>query len=624
MRITLSKFSKLKKTIAIFMVLIFVFIPEFLPTKAALAGQEAGGTYIIKLKDTKDYSRLLLVSDSIKRRFIQSKNIQFQNIYTFNSNLSLAGLKNFLAGTYEYIEPQKVLQVSEVFVNDPGFTLQEQNVDKQWGLVKAGFSQAWAKTVGSDANVVAIIDTGIDGTHEDLQTTNFVSGFNFISNQPIAAGPNNNSDDNGHGTLVAGVLGAATNNGMGVAGTNWEISLMALKALDKEGKGDVSGVAEAIVWATDHGAQFVNLSLGGIGFGHDTTLANSINYAFNKNVLIVAAAGNDTATTGSNLDQTPVFPVCDDNNFNMIIGVAATDHNDLKPAFSNYGKNCIDVTAPGKRILSTINFDPLSQKPSPNSYAYASGTSLAVPFVVGQAALIKALYPQATNIQIRDRIIGTADTIDNLNLIQCAGGSCRGLVGAGRINVFRSLQTEIPLDFIEWDIVKVNDLSGVVYQIVGGQKRLISSFVYNQRFANSEFKTANFDQLANFPEGPYVTPQDGTLVKYDTSPTVYIMDKGQKLPITAQVFFQRKLSFADVRTLSVSELDSWAKGNFYPPAEGTLLKAAKSKTVYWVVGQVLHPINNTFYADKGLKVFPLITFSDADIASFPKGEAYIR
>ena len=89
----------------------------------------------------------------------------------------------------------------------------------------------------------------------------------------------------------------------------------------------------------------------------------------------------------------------------MVIGVAATDQNDLKPDFSNYGKNCIDVDAPGKRILSTINFDPLTQKPAPNSYAYGSGTSLAVPFVVGQAALIKSLYPTATNIQIRDRII---------------------------------------------------------------------------------------------------------------------------------------------------------------------------------------------------------------------------
>ena len=202
-------------------------------------------------------------------------------------------------------------------------------------------------------------------------------------------------------------------------------------------------MAQAIVWAADHGAQFINLSVGGIGFGHDTTLANAIAYAFNKNILIVAAAGNDLNTAGQSLDLNPVFPICDDNNYNMVIGVAATDQNDLKPDFSNYGHNCIDVSAPGKRILSTISLDPITNNPAPNSYAYASGTSLAVPFVVGQAALIRALYPTATNIQIRDRIISSADRIDSLNLTQCGGGSCAGLIGSGRIDVPASIQTAI-------------------------------------------------------------------------------------------------------------------------------------------------------------------------------------
>src|SRR5581483_11993461 len=154
-------------------------------------------------------------------------------------------------------------------------------------------------------------------------------------------------------------------------------------------------------------------------------------------------AGNDTDTTGQNLDQNPVFPVCDDNNYNMVIGVAATDQNDQKASFSNYGKNCIDVDAPGKRILSTIDFDPLTKKPSPNSYAYASGSSMAVPFVVGEAALIRSMHPGATNIQIRDSIIGTAVSIDSLNPAQCAGRSCNALLGAGRIDVNASIQTMI-------------------------------------------------------------------------------------------------------------------------------------------------------------------------------------
>jgi subtilisin family serine protease len=121
---------------------------------------------------------------------------------------------------------------------------------------------------------VAIIDTGVDETHQDLKGINFVPGFDFINNRAIA--PGTDSDDNGHGTLVTGVLGATPNNGIGIAGTNWQISVMPVKALDSTGKGDADTLAEAIVWATDHGAQFLNLSVGGVGFGHDTSLANAI------------------------------------------------------------------------------------------------------------------------------------------------------------------------------------------------------------------------------------------------------------------------------------------------------------------------------------------------------------
>ncbi len=593
----------------------------------ALASSTSGanqtnGSYVVKLSDATHYGDLISVGNNLQHRFLGNLDARFKNIYTFQSTKSLVDLKVSLAGEFNFLEINNFLNSSGFFVNDPGFGTDVQNIDKQWGLLKAGFPDAWQKTTGSKNNIVAVIDTGVDATHEDLKNINYVPGFDFIAHKSIQPGVN--SDDNGHGTLVAGVLGASVNNGIGIAGTNWQISVMPIKALDLNGKGDTVSVSEAIIWATDHGAQFINLSIGGIGFGHDTTLAGAVTYAFNKNVLIVAAAGNDVATTGGNLDQSPIFPICDDNNYNMVIGVAATDQNDIKPEFSNYGKNCIDVTAPGKRILSTINIDPLNKTRSPNSYAYASGTSLAVPFVIGQAALIKSLYPQATNIQIRGRIITTADAVDNLNLSQCGGQSCRGLLGAGRINVPKSIQSAISQDFAEGDLLKITDLNGAVYQIFGGQKRLVSSFVNNQRFFGATFKTALFSQLSSFPEGPYVTPQEGTLVKYDQGPTVYIIQNGQKMPVTSTVFFQRKLSFDNVQTLSFPELDSWATGSFYSPAEGTLLRTVKNKTVYWVVGQSLHPINYNFYVEKGLNVFPVLTVSDNDINSYAKGEAYIR
>lgn len=582
---------------------------------------ETGGSYIIQLKNAGGFGSLIASARNIRHVIFSNQAPEFKNIYSFDSSESLPRLQDRLQNLFNYLEPQNRTQAAGIVVNDPGFTPNPQDIDKEWGLIKAGFDQAWQKTTGSQDNVVAVIDTGIDETHQDLKSVNFLPGFNFISQQVIL--PGSNSDDNGHGTLVAGVLGATANNGLGIVGTNWQISLLPIKALDASGQGDAATLAQAIVWSADHGAQFINLSVGGVGFGHDTTLANAVSYAFNKNILIVSAAGNDQNVSGQSLDQNPVFPVCDDNNYNMVIGVAATDQNDQKADFSNYGHNCIDVTAPGKRILSTISIDPGTKKPSPNSYAYASGTSLAVPFVVGQAALIRALFPTATNIQIRDRIISTADRIDQLNLAQCSGQSCAGLLGAGRIDVPASIQTAIAQSFNEGNLVKAQDL-GVIYDIVGGQKRLVSPFVFNQRFSDQPVIMSNSAQMASYPEGPYLTPLDGTLVKYDNSQTIYIMQNGQKLPLTYQVYLQRGMNLKQANTLSYAELSSWPTGNFFPPTEGTLVRGQQGAAVYWVVGQVLHPINFGFYMDRGLNIFPLMIVPDADIHSYPQGDAYIR
>lgn len=512
--------------------------------------------------------------------------------------------------------------VFQVKANDPGFTLDGQNIDKQWGLIQANFPAAWEKTTGATSTVVAIVDTGVDETHEDLKGQNFVGGFDFINNQALA--PESNSDDNGHGTLVAGVIGAIPDNNKGVAGTNWRVSLMPIKALDSEGKGDSATVEKAIMWAADHGANIINLSLGGAGFEHDSDLAKSIAYAFNKGLVIVAAAGNDSSDTARNLDAEPVFPVCDDNDQNMVIGVTAVDQTGLKPAFANYGKSCVDVAAPGKRILSTISIDPLTKRPSPNSYAYVSGTSLAAAFVSGEAALIKSLYPTADNKQIRDRILAATNKTDYLNQIQCGGKPCFGLMGYGAIDAGQSLSQGFPLPYIyENDIVKAAD-SLNLYWVHGGQKRLISAFVYNQRFSESPVKVISPSQLSQLPEGAYATPLEGTLIKAPNDPAVFIISSGLKIPITYQVFRQRGYNFADVNTVDTFEFNSWISGKFLAPKEGTLVKTPNSPALYWTIGGALHPINWQFFVDRGLKVFPILTVTQKDFLSYNMGEAYIR
>lgn len=505
------------------------------------------------------------------------------------------------------------------FPNDPGFSKNGANIDKQWGLIKANFPQAWTKTTGSKKVIIAVIDTGLDGTHEDFQGAKLKTGYNVLTHKSMSG--RSNSDDNGHGTLITGVIAAVADNDQGVAGAAFDVSIMPIKALNSSGSGSSSAIAEAIIWAADHKADVINLSLGGMGFAHDKVLANAITYAFEKNVVIVAAAGNDVAITGGNLDKEPVFPICNDNGKNMIIGVTATDVNDLKPTFANYGKACVDVSAPGRRILSTINHDPATGADSPDSYAYASGTSLAVPLVSAQAALLKSLYPNATNRQIRDRILSTAVNIDNLNLSQCAGQSCKGYLGAGRIDVAKSLEEQI-INIADGDVVQVQGTNNFYY-INGGKKQSIIPFVRSQRFAFAKIKTVPASELETFPEGSYAEPTDGTLVKSPNESSVYMMQNGLRSPVTYQVFTMRGYKFSDVVTLTNVEVGSWVVGSFVAPPDGTIIRSKTNQTIYWVVNGSIHPVNYKFYIDRGLNVFPVIYTSDNDISKFPKGNPYI-
>ena len=505
---------------------------------------------------------------------------------------------------------------------DPGFSLDVLNVDKQWGLAASNFPQAWEKTVGNASTVVAVIDTGIDQTHEDMSGGNYLTGFDFINNKELPVG--SNSDDNGHGTLVASIIGAKANNNKGIAGAGWNVSLMPLKALDSEGRGDSKTVARAILWAADHKANIINLSLGGSGFEHDVDLSSAITYAYNNGLVIVASAGNDTQDSAKDLDQKPVFPVCNDNNRNMVIGVTALDEHMRKPEFANYGKNCIDVAAPGRRILGAINIDPVAKVKTQSGYVYGSGTSLAAALVSAEAALIKSFYPNVTNQQIRDRIISTAKNIDAMNIAQCGGISCQGRLGAGLINASAAVSTSFSEPFVfEGDVVKAEQQSEI-YWIYGGQKRLVSPMVFNQRFIDSPIKIILPGQLEKIPNGPYATPLEGTLVKSLNEPTVYKIENGLRLPITAQIFKQRKYNFSEVKIADVSELNSWTKGRFLAPLEGTLVKTPNSSQLYWVIGGAMHKINQEFYKNRGLWIFPKITVTNKDFIGYNIGETYIR
>ena len=280
-------------------------------------------------------------------------------------------------------------------------------------------------TTGSPNVTVAVIDTGVDFGHPDLAPQQWINtGENCGSTDPTIVcaqrtdgsdndgdgyvddyrgwdfvnGDNNPFDDNNHGTHVAGTIGAVGNNGVGVAGINWAVKIMALKFLSGAGSGSTADAVDAIDYAADHGASVMNNSWG--GGGYEQSLRDAIAYAHSKGSLFVAAAGND----GVDTDASPFYPSGYDNP--NLVSVAATDNKDNLASFSNWGKATVDLGAPGVDIYST--------KPG-NSYQYFSGTSMATPHVAGTAALIKARFPTATDLGIKALLLRSVDPKSALN-----------------------------------------------------------------------------------------------------------------------------------------------------------------------------------------------------------------
>lgn len=264
--------------------------------------------------------------------------------------------------------------------NDPYYGYQYQY---QWNLPKIRAPQAWDAVTGTSAVWIAIVDTGVDYNHPDLNSARLWLGYDFVNGDPYPM------DDNGHGTHVAGIAGANTNNGQGVAGVCWGCDLLAVKVLDAGGSGSDSQVADGIKYAADWGAAFgkrtvINLSLGGPD--PSSILADAVAYAQNRGALIVAAAGNENTNA---LFYPAAYP--------GVIGVSATDANDQKAVFSNYG-SYVDLAAPGVGILSTI----------PGGYRWLDGTSMAAPHVAGVAGLVWSRQPTLTAQEVCSVLLSTA------------------------------------------------------------------------------------------------------------------------------------------------------------------------------------------------------------------------
>jgi len=347
----------------------------------------------------------------------------------------------------EYAEPNYMFYVLDDGIpNDPDFV-------KTWGIHNTGQKDAagqigtpgadirvlplWQQGFRGSRNIVAaVIDTGIQWDHPDLAANLYsnlgeagdlatngqdddgngfvddLHGWNFARNNK------DSNDDHGHGSHCAGTIGGVGNNGIGVSGVNWEVSLMPVKFLDASGGGTLQAAIEAVNYARMMKVNLMSNSWGGSQFAQ--SLSDAVKRTEEAGIIFVAAAGND----GTSNDTGPSYPA--NFPFGNIISVAATDNKDNIANFSNWGVNSVHVAAPGVQVYSTVKG---------GKYAAFSGTSMATPHIAGISALLLSVNPNWDFAEVKRRLITTSDPVRNLS---------RKVMAKGRVNAYNALHGIVP------------------------------------------------------------------------------------------------------------------------------------------------------------------------------------
>jgi len=300
-------------------------------------------------------------------------------------------------------EPAPRETAPQAFPNDPMF-------EKQYAHQRMQSQKGWEVEQGNKDFILAIVDTGVDMKHPDL-AAKMLPGYNTVDDNP------NVEDGNGHGTHCAGIAAAITNNGAGVAGVAPNVKILPVQVLSKEGYGSYESVANGIIWAADHGAKVISMSLGGPS--NSAVITDAVKHALAKDAMLIAASGNDGNSSIS-------YPA----GVAGVMAVGASDSTDKIARFSQFGKH-LSVSAPGVNILATFPTYP-TDMPGVN-YGSISGTSMATPAVSGLAALVRSKYPQLNAAQVKAHIEATADDTGTpgFDLYH----------GHGRINVFKAVST---------------------------------------------------------------------------------------------------------------------------------------------------------------------------------------
>ncbi|TLS35600.1 S8 family serine peptidase [Pseudalkalibacillus caeni] len=301
---------------------------------------------------------------------------------------------------------QSIIEANPDYINKTDYVPTDPYYSSQWHLKKINMPQAWDITKGSSEVVVAVLDSGVNASVPDLQGR-VLPGYDFVNNDADAA------DDNGHGTHVAGIIAANTNN-IGVTGIDFKAKILPVKVADADGRISLSDSISGIYYAIDQGADIINMSFG--GYYYDPGREDALWEAYNKGIVTVAAAGNEGVSDWSYPAATP-----------PVINVSSTDENDFVSWFSNYG-DWIDISAPGENILSTN---------MTGSYSGGDGTSFSTPIVTAIASLIKGYHPDWNPAQIEWAIENNADMVNGTY-------EWSNKYGFGRVNAYKTLNNNLP------------------------------------------------------------------------------------------------------------------------------------------------------------------------------------
>ncbi|MGF7046117.1 subtilisin family serine protease [Paenibacillus sp. DS2015] len=361
---------------------------------------------VVHFREPISDKELVKISTAIRSTWVRKMGYA----YVFHSSdMDYRKLQAYFMSKYKpkYVEPHYLYLTNDVLdkqnpntsSNIPNDLLYSKY---QWNLPAIETGKGWDISKGSEDVIIAVVDTGVEADHPDLQGV-LAPGYNVID---PASPP---EDDVGHGTHVTGIIAASVNNNEGVAGISWFNKVMPVKALDNSGAGTTYSVSEGIIWAADHGAKVINMSLG--NYADSEFLHDAVKYAYDRDIVLIAATGNDNT-------ERPGYPAA----YPEVFSVSATDANMQRASFSNYG-DYVDVVAPGESIASTY---------MGKQYASLSGTSMATPHVAALAGLIRSRNPKLTNVEVMDLMRNS--------VVDLGTSGHDKYYGYGQIDIYKALQ----------------------------------------------------------------------------------------------------------------------------------------------------------------------------------------